>query len=133
EQARAGVFLGELAHVEADVRSVVAEHELRQRLRELGLADPGRAGEEQYAARPVAARSRLRAGEPHHRAHQDVDGLGHGPRLAAHALLDESLRTADALTQILLLPRVFRHAHLEALDRVVDVAKGDALPIGELR
>ena len=76
EQPGAGVLVGELAHVEADVRALVAEDELRERLRELGLAHAGRTGEEQHAARPVAARARLRAGQPHHRAHQDVDRLG---------------------------------------------------------
>src|SRR4051812_35894749 len=61
EEARAGMLLREFAHVEADVGALVAKDELRERLRELGLADAGGARKEQHAPRPVAARARLRA------------------------------------------------------------------------
>jgi hypothetical protein len=42
-----------LRHVEADERSLVVEHELRECARELGLADAGRTKEDELADRPV--------------------------------------------------------------------------------
>ena len=42
-----------LRHVEPHHRAVVVEHELRERARELGLADAGRAEEDERADRPV--------------------------------------------------------------------------------
>jgi hypothetical protein len=53
EQARDRVPLLVLRHVEPDERPLVVEHELRQRPRELGLADAGRAEEHERADRPV--------------------------------------------------------------------------------
>ena len=53
--------------------------------------------------------------------------------LAAHALLDERQRVGDALAQVVLLPRILGGAHLVRAHRVVDVAKADALAVGELR
>ena len=47
------VPLLELAHVEADHRVLVAEQRLGERPRQLGLADPGRAEEQEAADRPV--------------------------------------------------------------------------------
>src|SRR5262249_17024033 len=122
QQTRPGVLLGELAHVEADVGALVAENQLRERLGELGFADTRRPGEAQHAPRAIAADAGLRAGQSHHRAHQDVDGLRDRGALAANAILDERLGVRDALAQVDLLPRVLRGADLVALDRVVDVA-----------
>ena len=53
----------ELAHVEADHRVLVAEQRLGQRPRQLGLADAGRAEEQERPDRPVRvgqARARAR-------------------------------------------------------------------------
>ena len=47
------VLLGVLAHVDADHRPLVVEQELRQRLGQLGLADAGRAEEQERAGGPV--------------------------------------------------------------------------------
>ena len=47
------VPLAELAHVEADHRRLAVEEELGQRLGQLGLADAGRAQEQERADRPV--------------------------------------------------------------------------------
>ena len=53
DQARHGELLHVLAHVDADHRLLVVEEELRQRPRELGLADAGRAEEDERADRPL--------------------------------------------------------------------------------
>src|SRR5690606_18566096 len=50
EQARDGVLLAELAHVERDQGALVVEEELRQRLGQLGLSDAGGAREDERAA-----------------------------------------------------------------------------------
>ena len=44
-----------LGHVDADHLLLVAEQELGDRLRELGLADAGRAEEQQHAVGPIEA------------------------------------------------------------------------------
>ena len=49
EQPGHGVLLHVLAHVQPDQRILVAEQELGQGLGQLGLADPGRAGEDERA------------------------------------------------------------------------------------
>ena len=49
DEARNRVPLLELAHVEADHQVLVAEQSLGERAGELGLADPGRAKEEEAA------------------------------------------------------------------------------------
>ena len=53
DQARHRVLLAVLAHVDAHHRALVIEQELRQRLRQLGLADTGRAQEHERARGPV--------------------------------------------------------------------------------
>ena len=53
DEPRDRVPLLVLGHVEPDHRSLVVEHELRQRPCELGLADAGRAEEDEGADRPV--------------------------------------------------------------------------------
>ena len=53
EQARDGVLLAELRHVERDERGLVVEQELRERLGELGLSDTGGAGEDERAVRAL--------------------------------------------------------------------------------
>src|SRR5690625_3248877 len=50
EQARNGVLLTELGHVELDERFLVPEQELGQGLRQLGLTNTGRAGEDERTA-----------------------------------------------------------------------------------
>ena len=56
DQAGDGVFLHELAHVDADQVILGIEHELGQRLAQLGLADAGRAEEQEGTIRPVRIR-----------------------------------------------------------------------------
>ena len=71
DQAAGGVALHELGHVELDERFLAAEHELGQRLGQLGLADAGRAQEHEGADRA------LRVLEPGARpAHGLGDGTG---------------------------------------------------------
>ena len=53
DQARDRVPLLVLGHVEPHHRALVVEHELRERAGELGLADAGRAEEDERADRPV--------------------------------------------------------------------------------
>ena len=53
DEAGHRVLLGVLAHVDADHRALVVEQEVRQRLGQLGLADTGRAEEQERAGRPV--------------------------------------------------------------------------------
>ena len=47
------MLLHVFGHVDADHRLLVVEQELRQRPRQLGLADAGRAEEDEAAERPV--------------------------------------------------------------------------------
>ena len=53
DQPADGVLLHVLGHVDPDHRLVAVEQELGQRPRQLGLADPGRAEEDEAAERPV--------------------------------------------------------------------------------
>ena len=53
DQTRHGVLLAVLAHVDADHRALVVEQEVRQGLGQLGLADAGRAEEQERTRRPV--------------------------------------------------------------------------------
>ena len=53
DQARHGVLLLVLGHVDADHRLLVVEQELGQRACQLGLADAGRTQEEEAAERPI--------------------------------------------------------------------------------
>ena len=69
EEARRGVPVVELAHVDLDQRVVVAEQEVGQRLGQLGLTDTGRAGEDERAGRALRV---LQAGA------STADRLGHG-------------------------------------------------------
>ena len=52
DQLRHRVLLHVLGHVEADQRVVAAEQEVGERARQLGLADAGRAQEDEAADRP---------------------------------------------------------------------------------
>ena len=108
DEARDGVLLHVLRHVEPHDRALVVEHELGERLRELGLADAGRAEEDERADRAVRI---LQAGA---RAPQRVrDGV------------DRRLLADDALVQPLL--HVDELLHL-ALEQPVD---GDLRPGGD--
>ena len=53
DEPRDGVLLHVLGHVDADHRVLAVEHELGQRARQLGLADAGRAEEQERADRAV--------------------------------------------------------------------------------
>ena len=53
DEPRDGVLLHVLRHVDADHRVLGVEHELGQRARQLGLADAGRAEEQERADRAV--------------------------------------------------------------------------------
>ena len=53
DEPRDRMSLLELAHVETDHQALVAEEDLGERPRELGLADSGRAEEEEASDRPV--------------------------------------------------------------------------------
>ena len=53
DHPRHGVLLLVLRHVDADHRLLVVEQELGERARQLGLADAGRAEEQEAAERPV--------------------------------------------------------------------------------
>ena len=91
DEPRHGVLLHVLRHVDADHRVLRVEHELRQRAGELGLADAGRAEEEERADRAVGV---LQAGA---RAAQRVgDGLD-GLVLADDALVQALLHVDELL------------------------------------
>ena len=80
-----------LGHVDADQRVLVAEQELGQRLGQLGLADAGRAEEDERADGPLGV---LEAGaRPPHGAGDGVDGLV----LADDALVQRVLHLQQAL------------------------------------
>ena len=74
------VLLAVLAHVDADHRALVVEQEVRQRLGQLGLADAGRAEEQERAGRPV------RVGDAGPAAAHRVGHRLHGLLLADDAL-----------------------------------------------
>ena len=99
------MLLHVLRHVEPDDRALVVEHELRERLRELGLPDAGRAEEDERADRTVRV---LEAGAG--AAERVRDGV------------DRRLLADDALVQ----PRLHLHELLHlALEEPVD---GDLRP-----
>ena len=85
DEPRDGVLLHVLGHVDADHRVLGVEHELGERARELGLADAGRAEEEEGADRAVGV---LQAGAG--AADRGRDGL------------DRLVLADDALVQALL-------------------------------
>src|SRR4051794_30555186 len=95
DQARDGVALLELAHVEPDHRVLVAEQRFGERPCELGLADAGWPEEEERADRP------LRIAEPGasapHRTGYRPDGL----LLPDHALVDLRLEAEQPLALLL--------------------------------
>ena len=103
DEAGHRVPLLELAHVEADHQVLVAEERLRERARELGLADAGRPEEEEASGRPVrVAEPRARAAN---RLRDRLDRLllAHDPAVQlllqaqqALALLRRQLRDGDA-------------------------------------
>ncbi len=108
DEAADGVLLHVLRHVDADHRVLRVEHELGQRARQLGLADAGRAEEQEVADRAVGV------AEPGARAAQGV-----GDRLDGLVLAD------DALVQALL------HVD-ELLDLALEqAADRDAGPAGD--
>ena len=131
EQAGAGVFLGKLAHVEADVGALIAKNQFGQGFRQFRLAHPGRAGEEQHAPWPAAAATGLGAGEVHHRTFENVERLHHRLRLALDPLLDETAGVADALAQVILAPRIVERADLVAAYGIVDGGQAKLLVVGE--
>ncbi len=81
DQARHRVLLLVLRHVDADHRPLVVEQVLRQRPRQLGLADAGRAQEDERADRPM--RVLQAAASPQHRVGHRLHRLV----LADHALV----------------------------------------------
>ena len=114
------MLLHVLGHVEADQRVVAAEQEIRERARQLGLADAGRAEEHEAADRTV------RVLQPRARA---ADGARHrrdGPLLADDAAV-ELLLHAQQLVALVLIDRRERHAGPLG-DDLVDLllADGDA-------
>ncbi len=100
------MLLHELAHVDADQVLLGIEQELGERLAELGLADAGRAEEQEGAIRPVlvrqaGARAADRVGDEAHRLvladHALVQPLLHPEQLVAlalHHLADGNARRA---------------------------------------
>ena len=105
DQPRHGVLLHVLGHVDAHDRALVVEQELRQGLRQLGLADAGRADEQEDSGRAV--------------------GIAEPGARAAHGVRDGRDRFGladDALLQLLL------HA-LQALDLALhELGDGHAAP-----
>ena len=90
DQARGGVALHELAHVEPDDRVLVVEEERGECSRKLGLADAGRAEEHERPDRPLGIlEARARA------AHRLGDDL-HGVVLADEPLVDLLLHAEQA-------------------------------------
>ena len=132
DQPLAGVLGGELAHVEPHVRRSSPNTSYATVLASSVLPTPvGPA--KNSTPRGRLTLPRLRPGQAHRRPLEDVEGLGDRRPLAAHAFLDERQRVGDPFAQIVFLPRIFGGADLEALHRIVDVAKADGLAVGELR
>ena len=90
DHPRHRVLLHVLRHVEPHQRPLVVEQELRQRPRRLGLADAGRAQEDERAGRPVGI-GQARARAPHGVRHR-----GHRLRLADHPRAEMRLERAPA-------------------------------------
>ena len=107
DQAGHGVLLHVLGHVEAHHRVLVVEEELGKGSRELGLADAGRAHEEERPDRPAGV-AEAGAGAAHGVRHQEQRLV-----LADHALAQAVLDVEELL-------------HL-ALEEARD---GDARPLG---
>ena len=100
------VLLHVLGHVEADERVVAAEQQVRERPRELGLADAGRAEEQEAADRTrrrLQARARTADGARHRgdrlvlADHARVQLLFHPEQLVALVLVDRGERHAGPL------------------------------------
>ena len=85
DEARNRVLLGVLGHVDPDHRALVVEQEVRERLGELGLADTGRAEEQERARRTVGVR------DPRTRTTNGVGHGAHGPGLADQPTTDHLL------------------------------------------
>ena len=86
-----GVLLHVLAHVDADHGPLVVEEELGQRPGQLGLADAGRAEEQERADRPVGVGQAGPAA---------ADGVGHGGDglvLADDPLVEQLLEVDELL------------------------------------
>ncbi len=108
DEARHGVLLHVLAHVELDERALVTEEELGERLGGLGLPHARRAEEDERARRALRV---LEAGT------RPADRLGHG--------LDRGVLADDALVELVL--------HAQELRRLLfgQLVDGDAGPEGE--
>ena len=99
DEPRDRVALLVLGHVEPDHRALVVEHELRERARELGLADAGRAEEDERADRAV------RILQPGARAPERVRDRLDGRVLADDALVQPLLHVDELLDLALEQPR----------------------------
>ena len=111
------VLLHELAHVDAHHRAVVVEQEAGKRLGQFGLADTGRAEEQEAAQRPAGIlQARARAA---HRLGHCIDRLA----LADHALGEDVLHVEQ------LFALAFHHAVDRntgpAADNTGDIVFGD--------
>ena len=91
DEARYGELLAVLAHVDADHRLLVVEEEVGERLGELGLADAGRAEEEEGAGGPV------RIGDARTSAADGIGDGGDGRALADQPLADLALEAQQLL------------------------------------
>ena len=91
EQTRCRILLGELRHVHANQRVLIVEQELGQRLGQLGLADAGRAGEDERARRT------LRILEAHTSAANRTGQRGNRFVLADDALVQLGLHAEQLL------------------------------------
>ncbi len=108
DQARDRVLLHELGHVDADHRLFRVEQEFGERLAQLGLADAGRAEEQERAVRSI------RIGEAGTRA---ADRIGYGAH--CFGLADDALRECVLHVEEL-LALAFEH-----------LRHGDAGPLGD--
>ena len=91
DEPRDGELLAVLAHVDAHERLLVVEQVLGERLRELGLADAGRAEEQERAGRPVGV------GDAGARAAHGLGDRAHGILLADQALAELGLEVQQLL------------------------------------
>ena len=91
DQPRHGVLLAVLRHVDAHHRLLVVEQELGERLGELGLADAGRAEEQERSGRPVGV------GDAGARAAHGVGDRLHGLLLPDQALAELGLEVQQLL------------------------------------
>ena len=104
DQAAHRVLLHVLRHIDADDRRLGVEHELGQRPRELGLADAGRAEEEEAADRAVGGRRARHASGATRRRPPRRPRPGRSPARAGDPSIRISFSTSPSINRLTGIP-----------------------------